>query len=144
MFDMEKYVVIKLGSKQYLVQEGDVIKLERQKQPLKIDVLLYSEGGKVEIGEPELNVVTVKATVTEEKLDKKIRVGRFKKKSGYEKVKGHRQPISIVKIGKITHGIVKPEDATPDNRRPYQKSVKVAEPAKKEAKKVTKKLKEKK
>ena len=136
MFTMEKYVVIKLGAKQYLVQEGDIIKLERQKKPLKIDILLYSEGGKVEIGEPELNVVTVKATIVEDKLDKKIRVGRFKKKSGYEKLKGHRQPISIVKIGKITHGIVKPEDATPDTRRPYQKSVKTTIPAKKPTKKL--------
>ena len=98
---MEKYAVIKLASKQYLVQEGDLIELERQPKPLKIEVLMFSEGGKVRIGEPELEGVSVKATVLAEKLSKKIRVARFKKKSGYEKVKGHRQPISIVKIEKI-------------------------------------------
>lgn len=98
---MEKYAVIKLASKQYLVQEGDLIELERQPKPLKIEVLMFSEGGKVRIGEPDLDGVSVKAVVLAEKLSKKIRVARFKKKSGYEKVKGHRQPISIVKIEKI-------------------------------------------
>lgn len=98
---MEKYVVIKLGSKQFLVQEGDTIELERQPKPLKIDVLMFSQGGKVLIGEPELKEVSVKASVLEEKLGKKTRVARFKKKSGYEKVKGHRQPVSIVRIDKI-------------------------------------------
>jgi len=104
---MEKYAVIKLASKQYLVQEGDLIELERQPKPLKIEVLMFSEGGKVRIGEPDLDGVSVKAVVLAEKLSKKIRVARFKKKSGYEKVKGHRQPISIVKIEKIIAGALK-------------------------------------
>ena len=101
---MEKYAVIKLASKQYLVREGDVIELERQEKPLKIEVLFYSDGDKRTIGEPEVQGVVVKATVVEEKLGKKVRVARFKKKSRYERVRGHRQPISIVKIEKIGTG----------------------------------------
>ena len=83
MFDMEKYAVIKLGSKQYLIHEGDVIELERQEKPLKIDILLYSDGSKAVIGDPEVKGVSVKASVLEEKLGKKVRVARFKKKSRY-------------------------------------------------------------
>jgi len=104
MFSMEKYAVIKLASKQYLVREGDVIELERQEKPLKIEVLFYSDGEKRTIGEPEVSGIVVKASVLEEKLGKKVRVARFKKKSRYERVRGHRQPISIVKIEKIGTG----------------------------------------
>ena len=104
MFTMEKYAVIKLASKQYLVHEGDVIELERQEKPLKIEVLFYSDGQKTVIGEPEIKDISVKAEVVEEKLGKKVRVARFKKKSRYERVRGHRQPMSIVKIEKIGDG----------------------------------------
>lgn len=125
---MEKYAVIKFASKQFLVQEGDVIELERQKTPLKIAVLMYSDGSKRLIGEPELKEVSIKASVLEEKLGKKVRVARFKKKSGYEKVKGHRQPMSVVKIEKITIGVVKTEKVV----KPEVKKVEKAEkPAKK-------------
>lgn len=101
---MEKYAVIKLGSKQFLVQEGDVIELERQEKPLKIEILFYSDGQKTVIGEPEIKDISVKAEVVEEKFGKKVRVARFKKKSRYERVRGHRQPMSVVKIEKIGDG----------------------------------------
>lgn len=128
MFSMEKYAVIKLASKQYLVREGDVIELERQEKPLKIEVLFYADGDKRTIGEPEISGVTVKATVVEEKLGKKVRVARFKKKSRYERVRGHRQPISIVKIEKIGTG--KEEEPKEDKASKQVTEKKSAEPAK--------------
>lgn len=81
-----------------------MIELERQEKPLKIDILLYSDGSKAVIGDPEVKGVSVKASVLEEKLGKKVRVARFKKKSRYKKVKGHRQPVSVIKIEKIFLG----------------------------------------
>jgi large subunit ribosomal protein L21 len=96
-----KYAVISFGGKQFKVSEGDTFKIERQKTPLKVDVLMYSEDDNVLVGVPTLAEVEVTAAVLEEKRDKKIRVGRFKSKSRYRRVKGHRQPISIVKIEKI-------------------------------------------
>lgn len=150
MFTMDKYAVIKLASKQYLVHEGDVIELERQEKPLKIEVLFYSDGDKNNIGEPELKDVSVKAIVVEEKLGKKVRVARFKKKSRYERVRGHRQPISIIKIEKIGLGKeekevekavekkseLKAKEKTVEKKTP-QKQVKKAQEAKKEVKKST-------
>ncbi len=150
MFTMEKYAVIKLASKQYLVHEGDVIELERQEKPLKIEVLFYSDGDKNKIGEPELKDFSVKAIIVEEKLGKKVRVARFKKKSRYERVRGHRQPISIIKIEKIVLGKeekeveklvekkseLKAKEKIVEKKTP-QKQVKKAQETKKEVKKST-------
>ena len=127
MFNMEKYAVIKLGSKQYLVHEGDEIELERQKSPLKIDVLLYADESDVLIGNPYLSVVSVKTSVLEEKLGKKVRVARFKKKSRYDKVKGHRQPVSVVKIDKISNSEEKEEDKEKTMRKDVKTSAKKVE-----------------
>lgn len=155
MFSMEKYAVIKLGSKQYLIHEGDVIELERQEKPLKIGVLMYSDGSKAIIGDPEVKEVLVKASVLEEKLGKKVRVARFKKKSRYEKVRGHRQPVSVIKIDKISFGSEKESSEEKIGRkvelkenktaRKYskEKSVKITakKPVEKPVKKSVKKLK---
>ena len=124
---MEKYAVIKLGSKQYLVHEGDEIELERQKSPLKVDVLLYADESDVIIGDPYLSVVSVKTSVLEEKLGKKVRVARFKKKSRYDKVKGHRQPISVVKIDKISNSEKKKEDKEETVKKDVKTSAKKVE-----------------
>ena len=124
---MEKYAVIKLGSKQYLVHEGDEIELERQKSPLKIDVLLYADESDVLIGNPYLSVVSVKTSVLEEKLGKKVRVARFKKKSRYDKVKGHRQPVSVVKIDKISNSEKKEEDKEKTIKKDVKTSAKKVE-----------------
>ncbi len=127
MFNMEKYAVIKLGSKQYLVHEGDEIELERQKSPLKIDVLLYADESDVLIGNPYLSAVSVKTSVLEEKLGKKVRVARFKKKSRYDKVKGHRQPVSVVKIDKISNSEKKEEDKEKTIKKDVKTSAKKVE-----------------
>jgi large subunit ribosomal protein L21 len=124
---MEKYAVIKLGSKQYLVHEGDEIELERQKSPLKIVVLLYADESVVLIGNPYLSAVSVKTSVLEEKLGKKVRVARFKKKSRYDKVKGHRQPVSVVKIDKISNSEKKEEDKEKTIKKDVKTSAKKVE-----------------
>ncbi len=51
--------------------------------------------------------VNIKSSVIAEGLAKKVRVGRFKSKSRYDKVKGHRQPITTIKITEITLGSAK-------------------------------------
>ena len=127
MFTMEKYAVIKFASKQFLVREGDVIELERQEKPLNIEVLFYSDGEKNIIGEPEVKGVSVKAVILEDKIGKKVRVARFKKKSRYERVRGHRQPISLVKIEKISSGSKDEEVLDKKEERLVEKSPKVTE-----------------
>lgn len=91
------YAVISLGGKQFKVSEGDLFEIERQHKPIKAAVLMYSNGKDVIMGSD----VEVKLNVIEEKRAKKVRVGRFKAKSRYHKVKGHRQPISVIKVDEI-------------------------------------------
>lgn len=95
-----KYAIVQFGGKQIQIKEGDTFEMERQ-SGLVFDVLLYSENEKVSIGEPFLKDIEVKAKVVEEKRGKKIRIGRFKSKSRYRRVKGHRQPLGVVTIVSI-------------------------------------------
>lgn len=102
-----KYAVIQLSGKQYKVEEGETIsvnKLEgKAKDKLKLDqVLLVVDGKKVSLGQPLVKGAIVSAEIVEQKKDKKIRVAKYKAKSKYRKVQGHRQLITSVKIVKIT------------------------------------------
>lgn len=98
-----KYVVIQTGGKQYRVSEGDVITVERldSKKDEKIsfsEVLLQNSDGEIKIGAPFLSDVTVTGIVTDHVLGDKIRVAKYKAKSRYRRVMGHRQKLSMVKI----------------------------------------------
>jgi len=103
-----KFAVIRTGGKQYIVREGDTIKVEKLSDDLKEgasvnfdDVLLVAEGENVKIGEPTLSSAKVEAKFIENAKDKKISVIRFRAKSRYFKNKGHRQNYSKLEITKI-------------------------------------------
>lgn len=99
-----KYVVIKLGTKQFTVKEGDIFELEAQKPPYTPEVLMLTEGEKSLIGEPTLEDVHVKLSLVETKKSPKIRVFRFKSKSRYRKNNGHSQAMSVLKVDEIITG----------------------------------------
>lgn len=127
---MEKYAVIQFGGKQFKVTEGQKFDLEAQ-DDLKCDVLLYSDGKKVIIGEPDVKEVTVKLKKIEDKNDKKIRIGRYKSKSRYRRIKGHRQPISVIEVVSISEGSSVKESATADKPKKEEKPVEKAKTTKK-------------
>ena len=103
------YAVIRLGGRQFKVSEGEKFHLERQ-AGTKVDVLLYSDGNNVEIGQPILENIEVSLKKVEDKKAEKVEIGRYKSKSRYRKLKGHRQPITVFLVEKI--GIkVKKENA---------------------------------
>jgi large subunit ribosomal protein L21 len=102
-----KYAVIQLAGKQYKVTEGETITVNRLDQEegkefTTSDVLLLSDGSKMQLGTPLLSGVKVKLkAVTHQKSDK-IRVSKYKAKSRYHKVHGHRQhetTVQVVSIG---------------------------------------------
>ena len=99
---MEKYAIIKLGGKQFMVKEGDRFVIERQ-ESLNTEVLLFSDDTSVEIGSPTVPGIKVKAEFVKGAKDRarKIRIGRFRSKSRHRRIKGHRQPISTVQIVSI-------------------------------------------
>ncbi len=94
------YAVIRLGGRQFKVSEGEVIKLERQASD-KNEVLLYSDGKNVAIGDPVLTNIEVVLKNLEDRRDRKVRIGRFKGKSRYRKIRGHKQPLSVFSVEKI-------------------------------------------
>jgi large subunit ribosomal protein L21 len=148
---MEKYAVVKLGTRQYVVRENDVFEVERQGRPLKVDVLFYSDGNKNLVGEPVLKDVVVKMSVVSDKRDRKIVVGRFKSKSRYKKKKGHRQELSVMKVERIYMAGEKEEalETKSTEKKPTKVEVKkvvkkeavIKEVAKKQSKKLPKKVK---
>ncbi|MEK7122282.1 MAG: 50S ribosomal protein L21 [Patescibacteria group bacterium] len=98
--------VIKTGGKQYLVKEGDELKIEKvegeKDSNLEFEVLMLADedGEKLELGTPTLGA-SVQAKVVEQGRGKKVTIIKFKSKSRYRRKTGHRQPYSKVKIAKV-------------------------------------------
>ncbi|NLJ96913.1 MAG: 50S ribosomal protein L21 [Clostridiales bacterium] len=99
------YAIIATGGKQYKVAEGDIIKVEKlgleAGSEVTFDQVLAVNKGEMVVGNPTVENAKVTATVVEEGKNRKVVVFRYKRKSGYNKKKGHRQPYTKVKIEKI-------------------------------------------
>ncbi|MBU5440017.1 50S ribosomal protein L21 [Tissierella sp. MSJ-40] len=100
------YAVIETGGKQYRVQEGDTVFVEKLdvKEGDTVDfskVLLVSKEGNVVVGKPYVDGAKVEGTVLEQGKAKKIVVFKYKAKKNYRKKQGHRQPYTKVKVEKI-------------------------------------------
>ncbi len=99
------YAIIATGGKQYKVAEGDIIRVEKlgleAGATVTFDQVLAVNKGELVVGEPTVANANVSATVVEEGKNKKVIVYRYKRKSGYHKKNGHRQPFTKVKIEKI-------------------------------------------
>lgn len=106
------FAVIKTGGKQYKIQEGDILiieKLGQQEGEVAFEeVLLVANpstslgaGGEVKVGRPTVSGARVTAKVLEEGKGKKKMVFRYKSKTRQHKKKGHRQPYTKVQIIKI-------------------------------------------
>ena len=101
-----KYAVIQTGGKQYKVSEGSEIEVDKLDVAADTNfefekVLLFVDGGAVQVGQPHLNGAKITAKVLEQKKGKKIRVAKFKAKARYRKVTGHRQMLTKLQITKI-------------------------------------------
>ena len=100
------FAIIETGGKQYKVSTGDVISIEKVEGAIndKITfdkVLLINTDTEVLVGNPYMSGKSVIATITNQFKDKKIIVYKYKRKSGYHKKNGHRQPHTEVKIESI-------------------------------------------
>jgi large subunit ribosomal protein L21 len=100
------YAIIETGGKQYKVQEGDVLFIEKlnanEGESITFDqvVAIGKEDGFV-AGTPLVSGATVTATVDKQLRGKKLIVFKYKAKKNYRRKQGHRQPYSKVTIGKI-------------------------------------------
>jgi len=100
------FAVIKTGGKQYKVQVGDVLRIEKltveEGQKVIFDqVLLIEDNGKTLIGTPFIEDAQVKAEVIEDFKDKKVIVFKKKRRKQYKRKRGHRQELTRIKIEEI-------------------------------------------
>lgn len=103
-----EFAVIMTGGKQYKVQVGDILKIEKlegeYKQGDKItfeEVLLVDNGTDTTIGMPHIKGAKVEAEFIKLGRAKTVKVVKYKQKSRYLKRNGHRQPFTEVKINSI-------------------------------------------
>tara|TARA_B100000676_G_scaffold310742_1_gene378248 strand:+ start:3829 stop:4140 length:312 start_codon:yes stop_codon:yes gene_type:complete len=97
------YAVIKTGGKQYRVEEGDVVRIEKIEvatgESVDFDqVLLVANGDDVKVGQPVLEGAKVTAEVLEQGRHKKIKIVKFRRRKHSRKQQGHRQWYTAVKI----------------------------------------------
>ena len=98
--------VIRTGGKQYKVKAGDFISVEKvsldtgAKLEIK-EVLMLSDGKKTKVGTPYVEGASVSAEVVEHRKRKTILVFKKSRRKNYRRKNGHRQIVTILKIGGI-------------------------------------------
>ena len=97
---MGNFAIFQTGGKQYRVQNGDTIKVEKLDATGDIEfdkVLMIGD----KIGNPYVDGARVIATVIEQKRDAKVLVFKKKRRQNYRRTRGHRQYLTVLKIKEI-------------------------------------------
>ena len=100
------YAVVNSGGKQYKVQQGQVLRIEKIPgdvgNPVTFErVLMFSDGESISIGQPALEDIVVEGHIVEQGKAKKIIVFKYKRRKRYRRKKGHRQGFTAVRIDEI-------------------------------------------
>ena len=100
------YAIVKTGGKQYKVAEGDVIEVEKLAgapgDTLSLTAVLLVDGDNLVTEAAKLAEVAVSGEVVAHTKGPKIRIHKFKNKTGYHKRQGHRQKLTRVEVTGIT------------------------------------------
>ncbi|QBQ53714.1 50S ribosomal protein L21 [Nitrosococcus wardiae] len=103
------YAVIKTGGKQYRVQEGDTLRVEKidadEGANITLDqVLLVADGDNIQIGTPYIEGGKVSATVKNQGRGEKIKIIKLRRRKHHRKQMGHRQYFTELQIDNISAG----------------------------------------
>jgi len=103
------YAVVEIGGKQMRVETGQVLEVDRLPGDPGAEVtlgrvLMLVDGDAVTCGTPEVSGASVTATVLALPRTRKLLVGKFRPKKHYHRKVGHRQPLSRVRVERITAG----------------------------------------
>jgi large subunit ribosomal protein L21 len=117
---MSSYAIISLGGKQYRVQEGERLLVDRLREDegatLQPRVLLVGGNGAPDLAPS----TTVTARVVGHELGKKIRIGKYRKRTGYKRHAGHRSHLTRIEIESI--GAAKRAKASTDKSKAEPKA----------------------
>ena len=132
------YAVVNTGGKQYKVQQGEILRVEKIPgdigSPVTFDrVLMFSDGENVSIGQPVLENVAVEGHIVEQGKAKKIIVFKYKRRKRYRRKKGHRQEFTAIQIDNIKAQAAEVREASESRDKPETE-------AKTEAEALTKKV----
>jgi large subunit ribosomal protein L21 len=103
----EVYAVVNLAGKQFTVRPEEHVKVPLLDaavgSTIRCDeVLFYSDGADVRVGQPRLDNVAVTAEVLRHARDKKVVVFKMKRRKNYRRTRGHRQDYTLLKIKEIS------------------------------------------
>jgi large subunit ribosomal protein L21 len=103
------YAVIKTGGKQYRVQPGDLLVVEKlEGEPGASvafgDVLMLGDGEAVTVGAPLVDGASVAATLIETRKGEKVKIFKKIRRQGYRRTRGHRQAETVLRVTSITAG----------------------------------------
>ena len=132
------YAVVTTGGKQYRVEAGSELVIERLAEEAGASVtfdrvLLIGDGEAVTIGTPTVDGASVSGTVLREELGPKLIIFKFKQKATYRRTRGHRQHLVRVRIDEINASgkkAAKADKAEPKKAEPKKAEPKKAEPEK--------------
>lgn len=103
---MPTYAIVKTGGKQYRVAVGDVVEVEKLEGDAGTEVafpaVLIVDGSNVTADAAALDKASVTGKVVEQTKGPKIRIHKFKNKTGYQKRQGHRQRLTRVEVTGIS------------------------------------------
>ncbi len=137
------YAIIETGGKQYRVENGDQIAVEKLgiEDGAKVEfdkVLVLGDGADIKVGAPYVDGVTVEGKAIETGKGKKVIIFKYKAKKDYRKKQGHRQPYTLVEITSIA-GKKAPakaaakSDAPAEAKKPVEEASVEKKPAKETA-----------
>jgi large subunit ribosomal protein L21 len=112
------YAVVNSGGKQYKVQQGEVLRIEKIPGDVGSSVtfdrvLMFSDGENVSIGQPVLDNVAVEGHIVEQGKAKKIIVFKYKRRKRYRRKQGHRQEFTAIQIDSIKEAGAEAKEALP-------------------------------
>jgi large subunit ribosomal protein L21 len=100
------YAIVKTGGKQYKVAVGDLVEVEKVDGApgvqIALPALLLVDGAELTTDFDALAKASVTGEVVEHTKGPKIRIHKFKNKTGYHKRQGHRQKLTVIKVTGIT------------------------------------------
>jgi len=101
------YAVVKTGGKEYRISKGDVIRVEKMEgkvgdQVSMKDVLMVSQEGQVQLGNPLLAGAVITGEIVQEIKGRKTVTYKMKRRKNYRRTKGHRQTYTYIRVNDVS------------------------------------------